>query len=153
MRGLIAVLVLAAVVLGSQAAAAATPASYRAQLNRLCRSYTPKMKADQQTMQAALKANHAKVFGAALADLMRLTLEQDAKIARMPVPPALRTQMTPILRLFRKVDVHVRRAAAYGSKGNTRGVLSELQLTAKLTPELNRRLDRAGLRDCGSNQT
>jgi hypothetical protein len=153
MRGLIAVLVLAAVVLASQAAAAATPASYRAQLNRLCRSYTPKMKADQQTMQAALKANHAKVFGAALADLMRLTLEQDVKIERTPVPPALRAQMTPILRLFRKVDVHVRRAAAYGSRGNTRGVLSELQATAKLTPELNRRLDRAGLRDCGSNQT
>jgi hypothetical protein len=111
------------------------------------------MKADQQTMQAALKANHAKVFGAALADLMRLTLEQDVKIERTPVPTALRAQMTPILRLFRKVDVHVRRAAVYGSKGNTRGVLSELQLTAKLTPELNRRLDRAGLRDCGTNQT
>lgn len=147
-------LVVAVLVLGSQAAAAApTPASYRAQLNRLCRSYTPKMKADQQTMQAALKANHAKVFGAALADLMRLTLEQDARIRRTPVPPALRAQMNPILRLFAMADVHVRRAAAYGSKGNVRGVLSELQLTAKITPQLNRRLDRAGLRDCGSNQT
>ena len=90
---------------------------------------------------------------AALADLMRLTLEQDARIRRTPVPPALRAQMAPILRLFRIADTHVRRAATYGSNGNVRGVLAELQQVAKITPELNRRLDRAGLRDCGSNQT
>lgn len=154
MRRFLALLVVGLLAVGAQSAAAAqSPSAYRAQLNRLCRSYTPKLKADQQTMQAALKAQHAKVFGAALADLMRLTLEQDARIRRTPVPPALRAQMAPILRLFRIADTHVRRAATYGSKGNVRGVLAELQQVAKITPELNRRLDRAGLRDCGSNQT
>lgn len=134
------------------AAAAPTPSSYRGQLNRLCRSYTPKLKADAETMRAALKASHAKVFGAALADLLRLTLEQDGRIERTPVPTVLRPQMIPILRLFRIADVHMRRAATYGSKGNSRGVFSELQQVSRITPELNRRLDRAGLRDCGSNQ-
>jgi hypothetical protein len=153
MRRALALLVLVGLVSAAQTAAAATPAGYRAQLNGICRSYTPKLKADQQTMQAALKANHAKVFGAALADLMRRTLEQDAKIRRVPVPAALRTQMRPILQLFRTADIHVRLAAEYGSKGNVRGVLAELQKVAKITPTLNRRLDRAGLRDCGSNQT
>ena len=154
MRLLSALLVVAALVAGAQTAAAAqTPTSYRAHLNAICRSYTPKLKAGQQTMRAALKANHAKVFGAALADVMRLTLEQDAKIRRTPVPVALRAQMAPILRLFRTADIHVRLAAAHGSDGNVRGVLAELQEVAKVTPALNRRLDRAGLRDCGSNQT
>jgi hypothetical protein len=154
MRFSVVLLIVAGLALSAQAAAAApTPASYRAQLNRLCRSYTPKLKADAQTLRAALKANHAAVFGSALADLMRLTLEQDGKIRRTPVPTALRTQMKPILGLFRTADVHVRRAAAYGSQGNVRGVLGELQQVARITPALNRRLDRAGLRDCGSNQT
>ena len=153
MRRALAVLVLVGLVSAAQTAAATTPAGYRAQLNRICRSYTPKLKADQQTMQAALKANHTKVFGAALADLMRRTLEQDAKIRRTPVPPPLRAQMRPILELCRTSDIHIRLAADYGSKGNVRGVLAELQKVAKITPALNRRLDRAGLRDCGSNQT
>ena len=155
MRRIALLLLVAAVValVAQTATAAQTPASYRAQLNRICRSYTPKLKASQQTMRAALQAKHEKVFGAALADLMRLTLEQDAKIRRTPVPAALRTQMAPILRLFSTADAHVRNAALAASKGNVPAVLRELQLVAKLTPALNRRLDRAGLRDCGSNQT
>src|SRR3954465_1835587 len=124
-RALALVVLVGALVSAVQTAAAATPAAYRAQLNRICRSYTPKLKADQQTMQAALKANHTKVFGAALADLMRRTLEQDAKIRRTPVPTALRARMRPILELFRTSDIHIRLAADHGSKGNVRGVLAE----------------------------
>jgi hypothetical protein len=154
MRVFSTLLVAAVLAVGAQTAnAAQTPAGYRAHLNGICRSYTPKLKANQQTMRAALAAKHEKVFGAALANLMRLTLEQDAKIRRTPVPAALRAQMSPILRLFRTADAHVRNAALYASRGNVPQVLKELQLVAKVTPALNRRLDRAGLKDCGSNQT
>jgi hypothetical protein len=152
-RSLVLVIVVALSFGASTAAAAPTPSTYRAQLNRLCRSYTPKLRRDAQDMRRALKVNDAADFGLALAHMMRLTLAQDAAIARTPVPAAMRAQMTPILRLFRMADVHIRRAAKFGTAGNVRGVLKELQDTSKLTPELNRRLDRAGLRDCGSNQT
>jgi hypothetical protein len=154
MKRLAALLLVAVLALAAQAAAAApTPASYRAQLNRLCRSYTPKLKRDEKDMREALKVHDAADFGLALAHMMRLTLAQDAAIVRTPVPVAMRAQMKPILGLFRAADVHVRRAAKFGTSGNVQGVLRELQATAKITPELNRRLDRAGLRDCGSNQT
>ena len=153
MKRFVALLVIAALALAAQAAAATpSPASYRAQLNRLCRSYTPKLKRDEQDLRQALKVHDAADFGLALAHMMRLTLAQDAAIVRAPVPAAMRAQMKPILRLFRTADVHVRRAAKFGTSGNVQGVLKELQETAKLTPELNRRLDHAGLRDCGSNQ-
>ena len=154
MKRFVALLVVLVLALAAQAAAAApTPASYRAQLNRLCRSYTPKLKRDERDLREALKVHDAADFGLALAHMMRLTLAQDAKIERTPVPVSMRAQMQPILRLFRTMDVHVRRAAKFGTSGNVQGVLKELQATAKLTPELNRRLDRAGLRDCGSNQS
>src|SRR5215212_2723638 len=152
MKVLAAFLLVTTLALATQAAAA-TPAGYRAQLNKLCRSYTPKLKRDEADMRAALKVHDAEDFGIALAHMMRLTLAQDAAIERTPVPAALRAQMTPILRLFRASDIHVRRAAKFGAAGNVQGVLKELRATAKFTPELNRRLDRAGLRDCGSNQT
>jgi hypothetical protein len=153
MKSSVVLLVIAALVLAAPVAAAApSPSSYRAQLNRLCRSYTPKLKRDAQKMREALKANDANAFGVALAHMIRLTLAQDAAIVQTPVPAAMRAQMKPILGLFRAADVHLRRAAKFGSTGNVRGVLAELQRTSKLTPELNRRLDRAGLRDCGSNQ-
>ena len=146
--------VVAALALGAQSAAAApTPSSYRAQLNRLCRSYTPKLKQDAEKMRQALTAKQPRAFGLALAHSIRLTLAQDAAIEKAPVPSAMRAQMRPILRLFRTADGHLRRAAQFGSNGNVRGVLGELQQVAKLSPPLNRRLDRAGLRDCGSNQT
>jgi hypothetical protein len=154
MNRYVTALVIAALALGSQSAAAApSPASYRAQLNRLCRSYTPKLKRDAEKMRQALTAKQPREFGLALAHSIRLTLAQDAAIEKAPVPVAMRAQMKPILRLFRTADGHLRRAAQFGSKGNVRGVLGELQQIAKLSPPLNRRLDRAGLRDCGSNQT
>ena len=78
-RYLAVVVAIALGVVAPSAAAAQSPTSYRAQLNRICRSYTPKLKADQQTMQAALKAQHAKVFGAALADLRCVAVQHEAQ--------------------------------------------------------------------------
>jgi hypothetical protein len=150
------VAVIVAIALGivaPSAAAAQSPTSYRAQLNRVCRSYTPKLKRDSEKMRKAANARDAEAYGAALGHAIRLVLAQDAYIENAPIPVAMRAEMKPILQLFRTADSHLRSAVRLGIKHDVRGMLAEFNKVAKLTPSLNRRLDRAGLRDCGSNQT
>ena len=148
-----AILVAALAVVAPSAASAQTPASYRTQLNRLCRGYTPKFRADQKAMQTAAKANDWKAFGFALGHYLGLALAQDEQIERTPVPAAMRTQMTPILRVLRTADGYARLALRKAALGDNRGMIAELDRISKLTRSLNARLDRAGLRDCGSNQS
>jgi hypothetical protein len=152
-RYLAVIVALALGAVAPSAAAAQSPSGYRAQLNRVCRSYTPKLKRDSAKMRKAANARDAEAFGAALGHAIRLILTQDAYIENAPVPTAMRAEMKPILQLFRTADGHLRRAVRLGISHDVRGMLAEFNQVAKLTPSLNRRLDRAGLRDCGSNQT
>ena len=148
-----AVIVTLALGVIAPSASAQTPAGYRAQLNGLCRSYTPKFRADRKAMQKATKAKDWKAFGYALGHFLALALAQDRQIESTPVPPALRTQMTPILRLLRTADGHARLALRKGAMGDGPGMIAELDKISKLAQPLDGRLDRAGLRDCGSNQS
>ena len=140
-------------VVAPSAASAQTPAGYRAQLNGLCRGYTPKLRADEKAIQRATKAKDWKAVGYALGHYLVLALAQDRQIESTPVPSAMRTQMTPVLRLLRKADGHARLALRKGAMGDSRGMIVELEKISKLAETLNARLDRAGLRDCGSNQS
>ena len=154
MKLYVAVIVTVALgVVAPSAASAQTPAGYRAQLNGLCRGYTPKFRADQKVMQKATRAKDWKAFGYALGHYLALALAQDRQIESTPVPSAMRTQMTPILRLLRTADGHARLALRNAVMGDSRGMVAELDKISKLTQPLNARLDRAGLRDCGSNQS
>ncbi|OAI55989.1 hypothetical protein AYO48_02085 [Gaiella sp. SCGC AG-212-M14] len=140
-------------VVGPSGASAQTPAGYRAQLNGLCRGYTPKFRADRKAIETATKAKDGKAFGYALGHYLALALAQDRQIESAPVPYAMRTQMTPILRLLRTADGHARLALRKAAMGDSRGMVAELNKISKLAQPLNGRLDRAGLRDCGSNQS
>ena len=137
----------------ADAASVPTPAGYRAQLNRLCRSYTPKIKRLEAEMAGAQRANDPHTYGVYLGRAIALALEQDGRIERAPVPAAMRTQMAPILRQLKLADSHARLAIADALRGDGKGMLAELTKMAQIAPSLNRRLDRAGLRDCGSNQS
>ena len=137
------------------AAAAATPgpAAYRSQLNALCRSYTPALKKANADLVKAEKAKNGPAAGVALGTLLRLDLAQDAKIESTPVPAALRAQMTPILSTLKTIDGHARAAIARAVAGDGAGMVAELDKISPLAKTLNKRLDAAGLRDCGSNQS
>lgn len=148
-----AIVTVALGVVAPSAASAQTPAGYRAQLNGLCRGYTPKFKADQRAMQNATKAKDWKAFGYALGHYLALALAQDRQIENTPVPSAMRTQMTPIQRLLKMADGHARLALRKGAMGDARGMVAELDKISKLAQPLNGLFDRAGLRDCGSNQS
>jgi hypothetical protein len=135
------------------AAATPSPAAYRAQMNALCRSYTPAMKKAKANLDRAQKANDAHGMGVAIGQLLTLGLAEDAKIESAPVPPAMRSQMAPILGRLKAIDAHARLAISKAAAGDASGMAAELTEIGRLGNGLNKRTDAAGLRDCGSNQS
>ena len=138
--------------ISSQASAAPTPSGYRTTLNGICRSYTPTFKRLQAAMKDAAAAKDAKALGMHLGRLMVLQLEQDRRVGRVPVPPALATTMRPIFGLLGKADRHLITAIDHATRGNGNGMVVELTAVSKLLPGINRRFDAAGLGECGSKQ-
>ena len=139
-------------VVAPSAAVAQTPSAYRAQLNRHCRTFTPKFKRIEANLKKAVSTKDPKLLAAALGLGLALNLKQDAYIEKVPVPAAMRTQMVPTLRLLRTVDRHARLALLDANKKDLQGFMAEIKEIDRLVPLLNKRLDRAGLRDCGSSQ-
>ena len=139
-------------VVAPSAAVAQSPAAYRAQLNRHCRTFTPKFKRIEANLKKAVSTKDPNLLAAALGLGLALNLKQDAYIEKVPVPAAMRTQMVPTLRLLRTVDRHARLALLDADKKDLQGFMTEIKEIDRLVPRLNKRLDRAGLRDCGSNQ-
>jgi hypothetical protein len=143
---------LAVALLATAAASASTPAAYRAELNGICRSYTPTFKAFESQLKKAEASKDGYAYGVALGKLIVLGLRQDAQVEAVPVPPALTVRMRPILTRFRRIDVHLKRAVLDARRGDGQGMAAEIRTVSTIGSPLNRMLDAAGLRDCGSNQ-
>ena len=139
--------------LGATAAFAATPAAYRAQVNGICRGYTPTGKKLETAMKQAAAKKDYRAYGVALGELLILNLSQDRRIEAVAVPPALKAQMTPIIARLKKIDSHAQMALLDARQGNSTGLAAELNAIGTLAKPLNAQLDKAGLRDCGSNQS
>lgn len=149
-----AVVAVAGLVLAAGATAATpSPTAYRAHLNALCRGYTPGLKKAEANLTKAQKANDAHGLGVAIGQILALGLAEDAKIEATPVPAAMRAQMTPILSTLKAVDGHAHLFLARAAAGDGKGMDAELTKIGQLSTSLNKRLDAAGLRDCGSNQS
>jgi hypothetical protein len=150
---LVLVTVLAtALVAVSAAGAASTPASYRSHVNAICRGYTAKFKPIEADINRAQAAGDGRAFANALARLVVGDLAQHRDIERTPVPAAMSAQMAPIVRVFKRIDLHIRLAIAAARTGDSKGWNAELSAALKAAEPINRMLDAAGLRDCGSNQ-
>ena len=129
-----------------------TPAAYRVSLNRVCRSYTVKLHPlEAEMVRAEKRKTYGRTASISVA-LIVLTLAQDAQIEKAPVPRAMSKQMARIVRLLRSIDVHARLALDDAAANEPTGMLKELETAGRLATPLNGLLDRAGLRDCGSNQ-
>jgi hypothetical protein len=148
----VALIAAAVALVAAAAASAATPAQYRTQVNALCRSYTPKMKAQAAAMARAQKDNQPTAYFLALGKLLGLTLAEDRQIETTPVPAALKTTIAPIVARLKRADALVREAIVAASNGDTATMTSDLQALARMAKPVNTLLDKAGLRDCGSNQ-
>lgn len=148
-------LVLLTTVLALAAAAAATastPEQYRANVNALCRSYTPKMRQLNAQMEKAQAANNAHAYGVALGKYLLLGLDQDLHVEAVPVPAALTPTMKPILARLKLVDAQVRTTLRVAGHVSDAQFAVQLKKLIALTGPLDAWYDAAGLRDCGSAQ-
>ncbi|MDX6474638.1 MAG: hypothetical protein QOH95_149 [Gaiellaceae bacterium] len=141
-----------AALLAASAAPAATAPQYRAKLNGICRSFTPRLKASQETMAHATTAAKPKVFEAALRRFLVLGLRQNHQLEGVAVPRKLQRQMTPIIKRLKKIDPHVHKALVHSRAGDLKGTRSQLKTISKLSEPISGQLDAAGLLECGSNQ-
>jgi hypothetical protein len=153
MRRLTLLTLVVLAVSASASAAATTPTQYRARLNAICRSYTPKLKAQEAAEQKAEKAKNAAAAARALGAFLALGLKQDLALEAVPVPASLKPTMTPIMATFEKIDAHIKAAVVAGIKGNAKTFASHMTAIETLAKPLNAKLDAAGLKDCGSNQS
>jgi hypothetical protein len=133
-----------AALLAVAAAGAATPAVYRAQVNAICRGYSPTLKQLEAQYNAAEKKKDQTGQGLALAQMFGAILSEDTRVESVPVPAALTATIAPLLKTLRTMDSHIRAS-------KTRGP-SELVAAAQLAGAVQKLYDNAGLRDCGSNQ-
>jgi hypothetical protein len=134
------------------ASVAQSPASYRAQLNAMCRSATVEVHKLKAEMTRAQQAHDSTTVALDLGKLIGVGLREDAIIEQTPVPASLKANMTPAIRILEAADVVVHKALAEFTSGNPTGGLAMLKRAAKVGAPVNRYLDAAGLRDCGSNQ-
>jgi hypothetical protein len=153
MRRLTLLTLVGLAVAASAATAATTPTQYRARLNAICRSYTPKLAVQITAEQKAERTKNVAAAARALGAFLALGLKQDLAVEAVPVPAELKATMAPILTTFKKIDGHIKAAVVAGIKGNEKTFTTQLKAVATLSTPLNAKLDAAGLKDCGSNQS
>jgi hypothetical protein len=148
--------VLAAVAVGLGTAGPGTAggtsfAQYRQHVNRICRSYTPRLKRLDADVARAVRAGNANRAAADFRRLLQLTLAETVDIQKVSVPADARARMRRPLRLLHGFQVQLRRVIA-ASRTSAPALQLELQRLATMTPPLNRAFDSVGLQDCGSRQ-
>jgi hypothetical protein len=152
MKRLTLVLAVLVALLAASAATAATPAKYRDTLNAICRAYTPKIKAAEDTMGRATKSQRANIFATGLRTYLELQIRQNRQLERVRVPKRLTRTMKPALKTLHKLDPHLSSALTHSRAGNVKVTRSQMSTIIKISEPLNGQLDAAGLLDCGSNQ-
>lgn len=136
----------AAVAAGSNAAA------YRAQVNAICRSYTPLFRRLESEMATAKRAGDNRRYAYDVGVALALTLKETVRVEKAPVPADAKERMAGPLRLLHTVEIELRRTIVTAVNGDAAGFAIESKKLAKVAAPLNRAFDAVGLRDCGSNQ-
>jgi hypothetical protein len=155
MRGITALALAAAAALASATAsnaARSNVAAYRAQVNALCRSYTPKLRSLEADMAAAKRVGNSSRYGYDAGYALALALKEGLRIEQTAVPADAQRQMALPLRMLHNADLTLRRTLAAAVAGDGRAFAAGAAQLAKLAAPMNRRFDAVGLRDCGSNQ-
>ena len=131
-------------------AAAASPAGYKQRMNAICRSYTPSIHKLERDATLAQKRGDQHRWGRDIGLVIGIALLESDRLLRVPVPVALKSEMTTPLRLLRAANAAAKNVL--DAPHTTRAVFSALDRFDRLSTPVNRSLDAVGLRDCGSNQ-
>lgn len=146
--------VLSAALVAATAATAADAnfTAYRAHVNGICRSFTPKFKSLEADMSKARRAGNSRRYAYDFGTILGLTLAQGVRVEKTPVPTDGRARMAGPLRLLHTTDAQLRRTIAAATSGDESGFRSQLTKLAKIAAPLNHSFDAVGLQDCGSRQ-
>jgi hypothetical protein len=144
--GLVALLV-------ASAAAAATPSTYRANVNGICRGYTPALSKLAKQIDQIDSAKDYQAWTVAVGKFLTLELAEYNRVEAVSVPASLREKMKPILVRMQKIDSHARAALGDAKTGNAKAMISELLTIGELETPLIRALGAVGLKDCAAIQS
>jgi hypothetical protein len=136
---------------GPGTAGSSSFAQYRLHVNKICRSYTPRLRRLDADVAKAVRAGNGNRAATDFRRLLQLTLAETVDIQKVSVPSDARAQMRRPLRLLHGFQAQLRRVIA-ASRTSAAALQVELETLAKVTPPLNRAFDSVGLQDCGSRQ-
>ena len=127
-------------------------AAYRAQVNAICRSFTPTFTRIETDMAAAKRAGDAHRYAYDVGVMLALSLKESIRIEKAPVPPDARQRMAAPLSLVHASELQLRRTIAAAVNADAQAFATESKKLARVAAPLNKIFDGVGLRDCGSNQ-
>ncbi len=127
-------------------------ATYRAHLNAVCRGYSPKFKATQAAISAAQAGQNRGVYFASYGKFFALILAENASIESAVAPPAMKSVMAQPVALLKAIDPTLRSGLNAARLKASTGLVDAVTRANAASVAINRALDAAGLRDCGSNQ-
>jgi hypothetical protein len=133
-------------------AGSSNAAAYRAQVNAICRSFTPTFTRFESDMAAAKRAGDGRRYAYDVGALLALSLKESVRIGKAPVPADARQRMAAALSLLHTVELQLRRTIATAVNADAQGFATESKKLARVAAPLNKSFDAVGLRDCGSNQ-
>jgi hypothetical protein len=148
----VAVLAVATVAATAAFAGSSNAAAYRAQVNAICRSFTPTFSRYENDMAAAKRAGDNHRYAYDVGALLALTLKETVRVEKAPVPSDARQLMAAPLRLLHTVELQLRRTITAAVNADAQGFVIESKKLARVAAPLNKSFDAVGLRDCGSNQ-
>lgn len=136
----------------ASAAASVSPAKFRAELNALCRTYSPKFKAAETSITKAQSAEDPLAYYAGFGRFFSLVLTEDSSIEIAVPPVPLKAQMARSVAALKAVDPVLHAGVHSAGTYDAKGVASTVKKMNAAAGSINGSLDAAGLRDCGSNQ-
>jgi hypothetical protein len=138
----LALLFVLAGVFAATAAAASTPAQYRAAMNATCRSYTPLLHKEELDLKNV----------AGVRRLAQLAVSEDQKLLARPVPAQLTRAMRPVLAQLRLFHAQAVAALEQAKGGHEAAAFVYLRRMQSERPALDKLFDAAGMRACGSER-
>lgn len=127
-------------------------AAYRAQVNAICRSYTPAFTRLESDLGAAKRAGDMHRYAYDVGAMLALTLKETVRIEKAPVPSDARQRMAAPLALLHTVELQLRRTITAAVNADAQRFEAESKKLGHVAAPLNKTFDAVGLRDCGSNQ-
>ena len=128
-----------------------TPAAYRAELNSWCRTtLAPRAKKVEGSLNRAIAAHSVPAVFAGLTSFIKVVIFYEGHFLATPVPAAMKARMGPVLEEMATAQPTFQNAAAAAHSHDLQALVIEARSVSALSVRYTKKLDAAGLSDCGS---